>query len=65
MNTEKSDEAFWSSNSDLDVFKNICFVDEFLFGDITSYSYLTNGNVEVAGIDDRSDLKDTLVSKQM
>ena len=47
------------------IFSMFCFVDEFLFGDITSYSYLTNGNVEVAGIDDRSDLKDTLVSKQM
>ena len=42
MNTEKSDEAFWSSNSDLDVFKNICFVDEFLFGDITSFSKQTS-----------------------
>lgn len=47
----------------------ICFVlfwffsDEFLFGDISSYNFLTNGNVEVAGIDDRSDLKDTLVSQ--
>ena len=45
---------------------SVCFYcfysDEFLFDDIGSYTFLSNGNVEVAGIDDRSDLKDTLVS---
>ena len=41
----------------------VLYPDEFLFDDIGSYNYLSNGNVEVAGIDDRSDLKDTLVCK--
>ena len=37
------------------------FVEEFLLEAPDQYRFLTNGNVQVAGIDDRSDFADTMV----
>ena len=39
-----------------------CFVAEMLFQDASTYNYLSNGMLPVSGVDDASDLQDSLVS---
>ena len=40
-----------------------CFVAEMLFQDASTYNYLSNGMLPVSGVDDASDLQDSLVSQ--
>jgi len=39
------------------------FVAEMLFQDASTYNYLSNGMLPVSGVDDASDLQDSLVSQ--